>query len=431
MMDMKNIRPVSKPLRGSVRVPGDKSIAHRALILGALSEKGLHLSGLPQGQDILSTRHCLEALGASIRSEEGGFSVQGNGILKPWGSPGRDLDCGNSGTTMRLMMGALCGMPLEATLFGDASLSKRPMDRVAEPLREMGADFSLKDGRYAPVLVHGRRCLKPARYRLPLPSAQVKSAILLAGLSAQGETLLEDPFGSRDHTERMLAWLNPALLRREGPEIRLLPGPLPGGISLQIPGDISSAAFFLAAAALIEGSELEIPGVGINPTRLGFMEALLEMGALIEIRNPREEGGEPLADLRIRNAPLKAVTITARRIPALIDELPLLAVVATSARGTTRLEGLGELRLKESDRLEGTARGLLAMGAEALADGEALEIRGPARLQGAQIETSGDHRLAMAFAVAALSAQGETALSEAECTAISYPDFFSDLESFL
>ena len=425
---MKKILPLGRPLKGSLRVPGDKSIAHRALILGALCDKGLRVGHIPNGQDVRSTRRCLETLGVAIRENKDGLTVGGGGMLKPWKSPGKNLDCGNSGTTMRLMMGVLSGMPLEATLAGDASLSRRPMGRVAEPLRAMDAEIGLAEGKYAPVHVRGRKPLKAAHYHMPVPSAQVKSAVLLAGLSASGETIVTDPFDSRDHTERMLAWLNPKILRREGPNIHLRPGKLTGGRALKVPGDISSAAFFLAAASIVEGSEVLLTEVGVNPTRMGFVEALREMGAHIDMENSHEEAGEPVANLRVVYAPLKGVTIPAQRVPALIDEAPLLAVVAAAAHGMTRLEGLEELRLKESDRLDGTAQGLRAMGVEARVDGDALEVRGKALLKGAVIETQNDHRLAMAFAVAALLARGETTLSDAQCAAISYPEFFDDLE---
>ncbi|MBI3505912.1 MAG: 3-phosphoshikimate 1-carboxyvinyltransferase [Proteobacteria bacterium] len=425
---MKKIRAASRPLKGSVQVPGDKSIGHRALMLGALAEEGLLIRGLPDGQDVRSTRRCLEALGTRMEDGPDGLRVHGGALSKPWPSPKQPLDCGNSGTTIRLMMGILAGMPLEATLFGDASLSSRPMGRVAEPLRAMGGDIELLNGKFAPVKVRGKRPLQPALYRLPVPSAQVKSAILLAALSASGGTTVVDPFGARDHTERMLNWLSPGMIHREGPNIRLTPGTLKGGGALKVPGDISSASFFLAAASMVKRSDVSIPGVGINPSRMGFIEALKEMGASIELLNRREEAGEPVADLRVRAAQLKSITVPASRIPALVDEVPLLAVVAAAGRKTSRIEGLGELRLKESDRLEGTASGLRSMGIDARVDGDALEIKG-GEFRGAAIETLGDHRLAMAFTVAALTASGDTRLSDAECASISYPGFYSDLEA--
>ncbi len=422
--------PASRPLKGIVRVPGDKSIGHRSLIFGALAEGGLRIVGLPQGEDVRSTRRCLEALGASFSDASEAVVATGGGLSAPWKTPRGRLDCGNSGTTMRLLMGLLSGMPLEATLFGDTSLSRRPMGRVAEPLRAMGAGIELTGDKFAPVSVRGKRPLSAARYRLPVPSAQVKSAILLAGLSSSGETIVVDPFETRDHTERMLAWLNASVLRRDGPNIHLTPGLLSGdGRTVRVPGDVSSASFFMAAASMVEGSDVSLPGVGVNATRMGFVSVLKEMGALIEMTNQREEGGEPVADIRVRSAALRGVTVAAERVPTLIDEVPLLAVAAATARRVTRIEGLGELRHKESDRLEGTAKGLRAMGVAARVDGDALEIAGGSKIRGALIETLGDHRLAMAFSVAALAAHGETRLSDAECVAISYPGFFLDLEA--
>jgi 3-phosphoshikimate 1-carboxyvinyltransferase len=407
-MDSRVLLPAAEPLRGTVSVPGDKSIAHRAIILGHLAEGGLQPANLPDSDDIRATKACLAALGRR-----------------------RELPCGDSGTTMRLLMGLLAGMPEEVVLVGGASLSRRPMDRAAEPLRAMGARIRLSPAGTAPVAVRGRRPLKPIRYRLPVPSAQVKSAVLLAGLSADGETVVEDPFGTRDHTERLLGWLAPGSVERDGPLVRLRPAPLKGGRAIAMPGDPSSAAFFAAAAAMVEGSEVSLPGICVNPTRSGFFEVLREMGARVEFSAPRDCAGEPVADMTVRWAPLRAVGVPARRVPALIDEAPLLAVVASTAQGTTRIEGLAELRHKESDRLSGIAAALRALGAEVRLDGDALEVRGPARLHGAAVETLGDHRLTMACAAAALAARGETLLSDADCVGKSYPSFFRDLESLL
>jgi 3-phosphoshikimate 1-carboxyvinyltransferase len=354
----------------------------------------------------------LEALGVDIRDIPNGVVVRGTGLESPFRAPSSPLDCGNSGTTMRLLIGILSGQPFESTLIGDSSLSRRPMERVAGPLREMGADISLTDG-HAPVRVSGKRPLKAIRYKLPVPSAQVKSAVLLAGLWSGGETSVEDPFASRDHTERLLAWFGGRDLRSDR--------------ELVVPGDPSSAAYFLAAAALVPGSSVTVKGVGLNPTRLGFIQALRDMGGRVASTIKGGQTGEPFGDLRGGYAELKAITISAGRIPSMVDEIPMLAVLAASARGTTRIEGLGELRHKESDRLEGTAENLRRMGAKARVEGDALVIEGPTAFQGARIETFSDHRLAMAFAVAGLAADGETILSDKECAAISYPSFFEDL----
>ena len=413
------------PLRGTLQVPGDKSISHRALILGALSRAGLKVRGLCDGQDAASTRRCLEALGARFRQEPDGLSVLGG----PWRRPAQDLDCGNSGTTMRLLAGALAGQPFESRLTGDASLSRRPMGRVAEPLQAMGASLGLTRG-CAPMTVRGRRPLKAVPFRLPVPSAQVKSAVMLAGLFADGPLVVEDPFGTRDHTERLLGWLSEGrAVRQEGPRIEVVPGLWEGGKAMTVPGDISSAAFFLGGAVLVPGSQVTVTGVGLNPTRLGFLEALQEMGAAVSMSHLRTEAGEPLGDVTASTSSLRGLRLGADRVPALVDEVPLLAVLAASASGESRLEGLGELRLKESDRLAGVAAGLLALGAGVEVQGDSLIIAGSSRFRGAALKTWGDHRLAMAFAVAAAAAEGDSSIDDESCAAISYPGFFAAWEA--
>ncbi len=396
-------------------------------MLGALARGGLIIRSLPPGLDVRSTRSCLEALGARVTHSKDEILIEGNTAHSPLRAPGRALDCGNSGTTMRLLAGMLSGWGFDSILTGDSSLSARPMGRVALPLREMGAEISLSAGDTAPIRLRGKRPLKALRHKLHVPSAQVKSALLLAALSGEGESVVEDPFSTRDHTERMLAWMK-ARISVERETIRLNPGDLEGGRTLTVPADPSSAAFFLAAAVLVEGSELTLPRVCVNPTRMGFVHVLREMGAQVAEMNAREEGGEPVADLRASFGELRAVRVSAERIPSLVDEVPLLSVVASQAEGETRLMGLAELRHKESDRLSTTLAALQAMGAKARTEGEDLLIEGPCLLRGAALETCADHRIAMAFAVAGLAAQGETALSDAECAAISYPGFFADLE---
>ncbi|MFH1723364.1 MAG: 3-phosphoshikimate 1-carboxyvinyltransferase [Elusimicrobiota bacterium] len=432
----RTVRPSARPLGGRVAVPGDKSIAHRALILGTLAEGDLRVRNLPESRDVLSTRRCLEALGAEIRDDRGRASgeepsvlVRGLGLLG-LKAPVRELDCGNSGTTMRLLMGVLAGQPFEVVLAGDASLSRRPMKRVTEPLTQMGASFDLSGLGHAPVRLTGKRPLAALSYRLPVASAQVKSALLLAGLYAEGETRVEDPYGTRDHTERMLLFLSsdgtPAV-SREGTTARVRSVALRSGKALTVPGDPSSAAFFAAAAAIVPGSSVTLRRVLLNPSRLGFFDVLRRMGAAVRVKDGGSSGREPVGDIVVDHAPLKATSVPASLIPTLIDEVPLLAVLAALADGETRIEGLGELRLKESDRLEGTAAGLRALGAEARAEADTLIVRGPARLKGGEVQTRGDHRLAMAFAVAALAAEGETALSDGDCAAVSYPGFFEEL----
>jgi len=434
---MRSIRQAPKPLLGAVSVPGDKSISHRAIMLGALCEKGLRVRGLADGEDVKSTRRCLEALGIRIREENGETIINETGVLpaKPVGR----LDCGNSGTTMRLLAGILAGQPFDSELCGDASLSRRPMGRVADPLNLMGARVSLSPADRPPLTVRGRRPLRSIHYRLPVPSAQVKSAVLLAGLFADGPSTVEDGFHTRDHTERMLRWLSD----REEPGDRggaplgrgtvatVEPRPLKGGMTLVVPGDISSAAFFFAAAALVPGSRLTVRNVGLNPTRTGFLDALREMGGKVETFAIREEGGEPVGDVTASYSPLSGMRLSPDRAPSLIDEAPLLAVLAACASGTTRLEGLGELRHKESDRLEGMAAGLGALGAKVEIQGDCLVIQGTGRLRGGAVKTLGDHRLAMAFATAGLAAEGGTSLDDEACVSISYPRFFETLEGLL
>ncbi len=423
----REVRSAERPLRGAATVPGDKSIGHRALVLGSLTDRGFRVRNLPPGLDVRSTRRCLERLGVGISKVDGETEIAGGGIPTPPRGAGPTLDCGNSGTTMRLLMGVLSGTPAEIVLTGDASLSRRPMRRVAEPLGEMGASIRLDPGGCAPVRVEGRRPLRALRYRLPVASAQVKSAILLAGLYADGETVVEDPFGTRDHTERMLRWLAPRAIRTEGDEVTVAPGALPGGQTVTLPGDLSSAAYLVGAATIVPGSDVALLGVGVNPTRCGFLDVLREWGARVDLLDVREAAGEPVADLRVRHAALRGGTVPAREVPRLVDEIPLLAVVAATAAGTTRFERVGELRHKESDRLEGTARGLRAMGARVSVEADDLVVKGPVRLQSARVDTLGDHRLAMAFSIAALVARGTTTLSDAGCADVSYPGFFDDL----
>jgi 3-phosphoshikimate 1-carboxyvinyltransferase len=326
-------------------------------------------------------------------------------------------------------MGVLSGQTFEAEITGDDSLRRRPMRRVAEPLRQMGAEIELQDGERAPVRIRGRRPLRALRYELPVPSAQVKSALLLAALYADEKSSVRDPFGTRDHTERMLSAMTTSEgLRKIGDCITFRPTALHGGCSISVPRDVSSASFFLAAAALVEGSDVTLPGVGLNPTRTGFFEIIREMGGRVRVSGRNEAEVEPRGTLRARFSSLRGLRVEAKRLPALVDEVPILAVLATQAHGATRIEGAGELRVKESNRLEGVASNLRRMGARAEVRGDALCVEGPTPLRGAEVDTTGDHRLAMAFAVAGLVAEGETVLSDAQCVEVSYPGFFEDLE---
>ncbi|HEY5258124.1 MAG TPA: 3-phosphoshikimate 1-carboxyvinyltransferase [Candidatus Baltobacteraceae bacterium] len=411
------------PLRGELRVPGDKSIAHRALIFGSLAHGWTRIAGLPRGEDVASTIRALGTLGVAISRNDESAIVMGRGP-DALDARGADVDCGNSGTTMRLLMGALAGGRTRVRLTGDASLSKRPMRRVSGPLAELGARVHLALGDRAPLEVEGTP-LAGANCELKLPSAQVKSALLLAALRARGTTRLTGMLDSRDHTERMLPMFGARLESRDG-EIVVEGGQRLRGAFVRVPGDASSAAFWIAAGSVVPGALLRLRDVGVNPTRLGFVRALTRMGAKISVL-PLAREGEPVADITVEYAPLHAIELTAADVPDLIDELPLLAVVATQATGRTVVRGASELRVKESDRIEAVARFLRAMGAtiETFDDGFAIE--GPQALHGAKVQPQDDHRIAMAGAVAGLVATGETIVADAECASVSYPEFFDTL----
>ncbi len=419
-------------LGGTVRVPGDKSISHRALILGALVRGRSYVGNLSPGADVAATAAVLRRCGGSVRpfGDGGRVSLDGAGPGISLRAPDGPLDCANSGTTMRLLAGVLAAHPLEATLHGDESLNRRPMERVAAPLRSMGAEVSTEEG-HAPLLIRGTAAPRGLVHHLEVASAQVKSAILLAGLSADGATVVHEPIHTRDHTERLLRACG-ADLEADGASVTLRPAPLePFGLS--VPGDISSAAFFMALAAARTGSRVVCAGIGLNSGRTGILDALRAMGAIVEVdEGPMAAGVEPQGDVAVAGAPLRGVTIAPSMVPGCIDELPAIAVVATQAEGRTEIRGAGELRHKESDRIAALVIGLRALGAtvEELEDG--LVIDGPTRLRPARLEAVGDHRLAMAWAIAACltpPAAGESVIDGAECVAVSYPGFFDDLAS--
>jgi len=418
-----------KALRGELRVPGDKSISHRALMLSALADGETAVEGLSSSADVASTKACLEALGVGFRQDGAVLRVRGRG-LGGLSAPTRELDAGNSGTTMRLMAGILAGHPFGATLTGDASLRRRPMKRVAEPLRAMGATVELEGGERAPLTLRGGR-LKGIGFDSPVASAQVKSAILLAGLHAEGTTSVREPALSRDHTERMLAHFG-VVVDREGLRVSLRGGQRLKAHALEVPGDPSSAAFWAAAACLVPDSEVVVRGVCANPTRIGFFEVLKRMGARLElVASEIGPGGEPVADLYAGHSDLKAVETPAEGFPAFIDEVPLLCVVATQATGTTVIRGTAELRHKESDRIETTLALLRAFGASAGVEGDDIIIPGGQRLQAGIADPKADHRIAMSGAVAALAASGRCEVLDPGCADISYPGFFSQLDGLL
>jgi 3-phosphoshikimate 1-carboxyvinyltransferase len=426
------IAPVRR-LRGTIAVPGDKSISHRAAILNALAEGDAEVHNFLPGDDCRSTLSVLRALGVESALDTDGetpvLRISGRG-LDGLREPSGVLDCGNSGTTMRLICGVLAGQPFHSVLDGDASLRMRPMRRVIEPLRLMGAHVDGRDdGALAPLSVRGGE-LHGVRYRLPVASAQTKSAILLAALFADEDTIVEELEATRDHTERMLAAMG-AVIGREGPAIRLTPGARLEPLSMRVPNDISAAAFWMVAAAVHPDAEVRLTGVGTNPTRSGIIDVLREMGADLSVEEERQIGGEPVADIVVRSSRLTGITVGGEMIPRLIDEVPALAVAAAFASGTTTIRDAQELRVKESDRIATVVSQLQAMGAmiEERDDGMVIEGRtSGASLRGATTDSHGDHRLAMAIAIAALAAEGETRLSDAEAVSISYPEFWSCLE---
>lgn len=417
-------------LQGRVRVPGDKSISHRALMLGALAEGETQIQGLLLGEDPRSTAHCFQAMGAEI-SPLNTELVRVKGIgLGNLQEPVDVLNAGNSGTTIRLMLGLLASHPERFFIVtGDASLRSRPMSRVVKPLQEMAAQiWGRKGNSLAPLAIQGQ-VLKPIHYHSPIASAQVKSCILLAGLNTEGKTTVTEPALSRDHSERMF--------RAFGADVSVDPethsvtvtGPAKlYGQSVVVPGDISSAAFWLVAGCIVPGSELVIENVGVNPTRTGILEALALMGADIQLENQREVAGEPVADLRVRSSQLKSCTIAGAIIPRLIDEIPILAVAAAFAEGTTIIKDAAELRVKESDRIAVMAQQLNQMGAKITELPDGMEITGGTPLVGTDVDSFTDHRIAMSLAIAALNAQGITTIHRAEAAAISYPNFTHTLQ---
>ncbi|MBW4597233.1 MAG: 3-phosphoshikimate 1-carboxyvinyltransferase [Brasilonema angustatum HA4187-MV1] len=420
----------SLSLQGRIRVPGDKSISHRALMLGAIAEGETQISGLLLGEDPRSTASCFQAMGAEI-SELNTELVRVKGIgLGNLQEPVDVLDAGNSGTTIRLMLGLLASHAGRFfTVTGDSSLRSRPMSRVIKPLQEMGSQiWGRKGNTLAPLAVQGKS-LKPIHYNSPIASAQVKSCILLAGLTTEGKTIVTEPSLSRDHSERMLRAFGANLVTDHQTNSVTITGPTQlYGQTVIVPGDISSAAFWLVAGAIVPDSELVIENVGVNPTRTGILEALAMMGADIQQENQREVAGEPVADLRVRSSRLKSCTISGDIIPRLIDEIPILAVAAVFAEGTTIIQDAAELRVKESDRIAVTAQQLNKMGAKVTELPDGMEITGGTFLSGAEVDSHTDHRIAMSLAIASLKASGQTIIQRAEAAAVSYPEFFSTLQ---
>lgn len=419
-----------KGLKGEVTVPGDKSISHRAVMFGALSEGKTEITNFLQGADCLSTIGCFRRLGIDIENQENTVTIWGKG-LDGLSAPSGTLDAGNSGTTTRLISGILAAQPFTTTLTGDSSIQKRPMKRIIEPLSMMGARIeSLNGNGCAPLQINGSP-LHGIHYHSEVASAQVKSAILLAGLYAEGETAVTEPVLSRNHSELMLRTFG-ANIRSEGTTAVISPRPRLTGQKICVPGDISSAAYFIAAGLLVPGSDILIRNVGINPTRAGILKAAKAMGGHVSLLNENREG-EPTADLHVVYRPLHGTVIEGDMIPTLIDELPIIAVMAAAASGTTIIRNAAELKVKESNRIDVMVRNLSAMGCSITGteDGMIIEGKGSSELPltGAVIDSFADHRIAMSFAVASLIAEGETTIRGSECVSISYPDFYSDLLS--
>jgi 3-phosphoshikimate 1-carboxyvinyltransferase len=413
------------PLTGRVRVPGDKSISHRALMFGALATGRTRVRGLLEAEDVINTAHAVTALGAPAVKNGDVWEITGRGA-GGLSQPAGPLDFGNSGTGTRLMLGLIAGHPIEVSMIGDASLSRRPMGRVLRPLRQMGLEV-VDNKETLPLTVRGTDQLVPMEYVLPVPSAQVKSAILLAGLHAMGETTVIEKEATRDHTERMLRYFGASVRTEAGAgatRITVKGDAELEGRDVTVPGDPSSAAFLIAAAVVVPGSDVTVEGVLVNPTRTGFYTTLREMGADVTFLNPREEGGEPIADIRARGSKLKGVTVPPERAPSMIDEYPVLAAIAASADGVTRMEGLAELKVKESDRLAATATGLIANGVDARVEGDTLIVRGSSSVKGGgTVATHLDHRIAMAFLTLGLVSDAPVTVDDARVIATSFPEF--------
>lgn len=431
-------RQAGSPLRGEIRVPGDKSLSHRAVLFAAMASGTSHVTGVLDAADVRTTIDVVRALGAGAETTAGehGLTV----VVTGWGAAGPRapigaIDCGNSGTTARLLLGVLAGYDVHAVLTGDASLSERPMRRVTEPLAAMGANVAPTPAGTLPVGIQGGN-LTGRRHDLAVASAQVKSAILLAGTRAVGTTTVCEPAASRDHTERLLPVFGVPVSRDDSGRVSVSGPASLFAADYDVPGDPSSAAFLIAAALLVPGSDVVLPNLALNPTRTGFLRVLTRMGAAIDVdltdTSTTGSAAEPVGTVRALYSPeLAGTTVTPEEVPSLIDEVPILAVVGAAARGTTRFEGVGELRVKESDRLSAVVAALQALSAEADAAGDTLIVHGPATFSGAALDSLGDHRLAMAYAVAGLASAGEVTIDGFEAIDVSYPAFPLDLEALL
>lgn len=414
-------------LKGNFTVPGDKSISHRSVMLGSISSGDTEIYGFLMGADCLSTIDCFRKMGINIDVTDEKVTVHGKGMYG-LSSPSSTLDVGNSGTTMRLITGLLSAQDFNSNITGDSSIQKRPMNRVSIPLKEMGAEFEgEKDGKlFAPFGIHGKK-LKGIHYTLPVASAQVKSALILAGLYAEGETVITEPEATRDHTEIMLNYLG-ANIEHKGKDIICHPVKELYGKTIYVPGDISSAAYFMVAGAICENSHIVIKNIGINPTRTGIITVLKNMGADINILNEKTVCGELVADIEIKSSKLKGTVIEGDLIPKLIDEIPIIAVAATFAEGTTIIRNAEELKVKESNRIKTVKDELSKLGADITETDDGMIIKGVNSLKGAETESHNDHRIAMSIAIAALKCEGKTIINNSECVDISFPNFYHYIE---
>ncbi|MCM3097397.1 3-phosphoshikimate 1-carboxyvinyltransferase [Priestia megaterium] len=425
-MSGKQLKTNLSSLQGEISIPGDKSISHRAVMFGAMAEGKTTINHFLAGEDCLSTISCFEKMGVSIKREDEYVEVEGKDI-EGLSEPASILDVGNSGTTTRLMLGILAGVPFHTSLIGDESIAKRPMSRVTVPLRSMGAKIDGREhGQYTPLSTRGG-ALKAIHYHSPVASAQVKSAILLAGLHAEGTTKVTEPFTSRDHTERMLRAFG-VDVEVDGTTVSIEGGQSLRGTDVYVPGDISSAAFFLVAGAIVPNSRIVLKNVGLNPTRTGIIDVLQQMGARLTISNERIQNGEPIGDLTIETSQLKGIEIGGDVIPRLIDEIPVIALLATQANGKTVIKDAEELKVKETNRIDTVATELSKLGASVTPTADGLIIEGKAALKSGEVDSYGDHRIGMMLAVAAAIATGEVTLMRSEAIHVSYPTFFEDLD---
>lgn len=416
-------------LRGEIPVPGDKSISHRSIMFGAIAKGQTKVTNFLLGEDCLSTIACFRKLGVDIEQEDNHVTISGAG-LEGLQEPAEVLDVGNSGTTIRLLMGILAGRPFHSVLVGDESIGKRPMTRVTKPLGLFGAQINgRKNGEFTPLSVKGGQ-LSGVTYELPVASAQVKSSLLFAGMQASGETVIIEPVKTRDHTERMIRQFG-GELETDGQTIRIKGGQKLTGTEIHVPGDISSAAFFLVAGAIVPGSEISLKNVGLNPTRTGIIDVMQRMGADIRIEPYENGSAEPAGDITIRTSELKGTVIAGDLIPRLIDEIPVIALLATQAEGETVIKDAEELKVKETNRIDTVVNELSKLGADIAATDDGMIIRGKSRLSGGTVSSHGDHRIGMMLAVAAAISSGDVHLHQKEAISVSYPTFFEHFDSLL